>query len=417
MIRRYSLQAVRTALVAVACLCCSLVHGGDVLHAAADGTLWGETRDQLAAGTLKNAMYRKVDEKTYRFRGGKPGLTVAGIVTRDVMLMWDDELLHVVGADTTIYNKGDDGPLEKSEFEEVLAQSREAVSSVMQVEPKMRKVDKKEAGVKPRAWEWVNENCAVLLEALATGSGKKYVSEFIRITIRPDRKELERGGADDVAKRADLKEHVRTDKEGTVWIEGIPMVDQGEKGYCVPATISRVFAYYNMDGVDQHALAAICKSSGEEGTTIESMSKALASISSRFHMRITSWRWFNKKSIAKDYDKLAQRARVPMGMLDSRVLLEVIKSKPALLRKGLKDIRKYIDAGIPVVWGVMLGLFPEQGIPQSVGGHMRLIIGYNEEKQMIIYTDSWGSGHDLKAMPLAQACAISELLYVLSPLR
>ena len=172
-----------------------------------------------------------------------------------------------------------------------------------------------------------------------------------------------------------------------------------------------------MDGVDQHALAAICKSSGEEGTTIEDMSKALASISSKFHVGVSSWRWLNRKSIEKEYIKQAQKKNVPLGMLDSRVLLEVIKSKPALLRKGLKDIRKYIDNGIPVVWGVMLGLYPEQGLPQSMGGHMRLIIGYNEARQMIIYTDSWGAGHELKAMPLAQACAISEVLYVLRPLR
>ena len=410
---RYTVAHVALAAVL---LCGGLARGGDLLAAAARGDLWGETRSQLAEDTLKGAMFREVDEKTYRFRGSK-NLTIGGMVTREVLLLWDDERLHVVGVDTTIYNKGDDGALDKPAFEEGVKRSMEAISKVMQVEPKVRKVDKKEAGVKPRAWEWENENCAVRLEAFSTGAGKKYSSEFIRLTIRPERQELKRGGADDVARRSELKEHVRTDKEGSVWIDGIPMVDQGEKGYCVPAAISRVFAYYNMDGVDQHALAAICKSSGEEGTTIEAMSRALSSISNKFHMRITSWRWLNRKSIAKDYDKLAQRARVPMGTLDGKLLLEVIKSKPALLRKGLKDIRKYIDAGIPVVWGVLLGLYPEQGIPQSMGGHMRLIIGYNEEQQMIIYTDSWGAGHELKAMPLAQACAISEVLYVLLPLR
>ncbi|MFR4224380.1 MAG: hypothetical protein ACLT38_12745 [Akkermansia sp.] len=39
-------------------------------------------------------------------------------------------------------------------------------------------------------------------------------------------------------------------------IQDIPMVDQGQKGYCVVATAARIFAYYGMDYVDQHELAS-----------------------------------------------------------------------------------------------------------------------------------------------------------------
>lgn len=418
MMLRHTLSYIRGAICAVALLCAGApLWGGDLLTTAASGELWGSTLEQLSKGPLKGAKGSMVDEKTFRLRGSR-ALTVAGFAPKDITIQWDDEKLHVVGLYTTLYNKGDDGPLAKADFEEIVKMSKAAVTEVMEVEPRERKLDKKDTGgVKPRVWEWVSDTCAVRLEALSTGSGRKYVSEFVRMTVMPEKDDLERGGADDAVRRSALKEHVKKDADGTVWIDGIPMVDQGEKGYCVPAAISRVFAYYNMDGVDQHALAAICKSSGEEGTTIEDMSKALASISSKFHVGVSSWRWLNRKSIEKEYIKQAQKKNVPLGMLDSRVLLEVIKSKPALLRKGLKDIRKYIDNGIPVVWGVMLGLYPEQGLPQSMGGHMRLIIGYNEARQMIIYTDSWGAGHELKAMPLAQACAISEVLYVLRPLR
>ena len=230
---------------------------------------------------------------------------------------------------------------------------------------------------------------------------------------------LKRGGANDAARRTELKSNVCKDKDGTVWIKGIPMVDQGEKGYCVPAAISRVFAYYNMDGVDQHALAALCKSTGEEGTTIEGMSKALSSICSKFHMSPVSWRWVNEKNVEKEYIKRAQKAGMLSSRLDPKLLLEAVKAKPAMIKKGFKDIRRYIDDGIPVVWGVLLGIYPEQGIPipQAAGGHMRLIIGYNEQLQVILYSDSWGAGHEVKQMPLAQACAISKVLYVLRPMR
>ena len=48
---------------------------------------------------------------------------------------------------------------------------------------------------------------------------------------------------------------------------------------------------------------------------------------------------------------------------------------------------------------------------------MRLIVGYNEQRQEVLYSDSWGAGHECKKMPLSQACAISQALYVLRPLR
>ena len=430
-LRRLMLHA---ALAACVLLPCGVAQAaGDILVSAASGELWGATRRELAEGTLKGAKYKEVDERTYRFLGakqqegdksrarkegdrpsGNPFLTVAGIPTRDVTLIWDEELLHVQKAYTTIYNKGDDGALDKSTFDEVVKLSMDAISDILEEQPKVRKIDKKDAGVKPRAWVWQNDHCSVLLEAHATGAGKRYSSEFIRLTIVQVESELERGGADDAARRADLKQNVRKDKEGSVWIDGVPMVDQGEKGYCVPAAIARVFAYYNMDGVDQHALAAICKSSGVEGTTIESMNKALSSIASRFHVGVSSWRWFNMK----DFEKYVQKKRLaPEELFNPKARLLYASEKQAAVRKGLKDIRKYIDAGIPVVWGVMLGLFPEDGLPQAAGGHMRLIIGYNEPLQMIIYTDSWGAGHELKAMPVSQAYAISAVLYVLRPLR
>lgn len=416
MIRGFCQYVVHAAVAVCALLCGGVAQAGDILLAATSGELWGATRSQLAVGVLRDAMYSAVDESTYRFRGSK-SLTIARIVPQDITLHWDDEQLHVLKATSVIYNKGDNGPLEKAPFEDAVSSYKKVITDIMQTEPKVRKVEKKEAGVKPRAWMWVSEKCAVLLEAHSTGVGKRYVSEFIRMTVVPDAADLERGGADDAARRVDLKKNVHRDRDGSVWIEGVPMVDQGEKGYCVPAALSRVFAYYNMDGVDQHALAAICKSSGDEGTTIEAMSKALTSISAKFHMGVTSWRWFNKKALAKEYDKLAQKNGVRSGMLDTKLLLTLIKDKPSILKKGIRDISRYIDNGIPIVWGVMLGLYPEAGLPQSMGGHMRLIIGYNEPLQQIIYTDSWGAEHKLKAMPLAQACAISEVLYVLRPLR
>lgn len=69
------------------------------------------------------------------------------------------------------------------------------------------------------------------------------------------------------------------------------------------------------------------------------------------------------------------------------------------------------------MWGLQLGIFPENGekAPQAGGGHMRLIIGYNEAKSEIIFSDSWGAGHERKSMAAPHACAATMGLYLLQP--
>jgi hypothetical protein len=46
---------------------------------------------------------------------------------------------------------------------------------------------------------------------------------------------------------------------------------------------------------------------------------------------------------------------------------------------------------------------------------MRLIIGYNDKTGEILYSDSWGAGHELKRMPLAQAVSMTTGLTTLEP--
>jgi len=47
---------------------------------------------------------------------------------------------------------------------------------------------------------------------------------------------------------------------------------------------------------------------------------------------------------------------------------------------------------------------------------MRLIIGYNAKTNEILYSGSWGMGHELKRMPLADAWAITTGLCTVEPL-
>jgi hypothetical protein len=104
------------------------------------------------------------------------------------------------------------------------------------------------------------------------------------------------------------------------------------------------------------------------------------------------------------------------GGLDPEVLREV-NGKGPTYDKFMKAVKENIDKGVPVMWALQLGLFPENGqkTPQASGGHMRLIIGYNTEKNEIIFSDSWGAGHEKKRMAAPDASAATMGLYLLQP--
>ena len=73
-------------------------------------------------------------------------------------------------------------------------------------------------------------------------------------------------------------------------------------------------------------------------------------------------------------------------------------------------------AGIPVFWSVQLGIVPEPlRLSQTRGGHLRLIIGFDEAKKTLIFSDSWGAAHTEKEMPLADAIAITTGRQVMQP--
>ncbi|MFT4176546.1 MAG: hypothetical protein QM627_07800 [Luteolibacter sp.] len=46
---------------------------------------------------------------------------------------------------------------------------------------------------------------------------------------------------------------------------------------------------------------------------------------------------------------------------------------------------------------------------------MRLMIGYNSQSEEVLYSDSWGAGHELKRMPLKHAYQATQGVFVMSP--
>jgi len=161
------------------------------------------------------------------------------------------------------------------------------------------------------------------------------------------------------------------------------------------------------------------------------MVKAIQQYASRLRMRFQQiYELRLSKEDLEDYNRHT-RSKKSRGVFDVRNFdwsefyanLEFEPWREMLLRKhrqeqrtAWKQITRYIDQGIPVPWGVYLGVVKEQHRKQNSGGHLRMIIGYNANKRVIYYSDSWGRGHEKKEMDWDTAWAITTHIFVLTPM-
>ncbi len=333
----------------------------------------------------------------------------------------------------SFYSVGDaDEPMNREEFDEFLTEVGEALVEVLgEVSERERKARNLFIArwLKPNA---TYEMRSALSRSFDTESGEAR-PEYVNLRISPpaeDRtlleEQLDRLDQQRASTRI-VREPTRRDN-GDVVLEGIPMVDQGEKGYCAVATAERVMRYYERD-IDQHTLAQLAQT-GRRGTSRDEMKEALDDLSREFRVRTRDIWELDERAVRKmtqDYNRLARRQDLLELDLDTFLSLDAIYAsynKEAFIEARAKDrsgmnrfvnaIESHIAEGIPPLWTLYIGIAQEEGIPeQAFGGHMRLIIGYNLETSEILYSDSWGAGHEEKRMDLKEAWAATTGLYTL----
>lgn len=354
----------------------------------------------------------------------------------------------------SIYNRGDSGDISKSQFDTLVQQSRAALNSLTRVMPVERRTDYGSA-VQSRGLVWATSTSRFLLEWSDTPENPSkainYRAEFVRLRINPQGEEpktfLEQqraqstlaagAGPPKTVRASELPARVVRDADGGERLPNIPMVDQGRKGYCVTAATERILRYYGID-VDQNELAQIANADAARGTNPEVMFDALKQLASRFRIQvITEYRISYPDLVREinDYNRVARTAPKTLGanVIDTRasgmsygairrqmngeLLLEAkTKLNPAYLTTFERNVKARIERGLPLLWSVQLGLLPEEKLnPQAHGGHMRLIIGFNPRTHEIYYSDTWGPGHELKKMPVANAWTITDGLFTLEP--
>ena len=202
-------------------------------------------------------------------------------------------------------------------------------------------------------------------------------------------------------RRAGVKQSVKTLPNGDVFLDGIPMVNQGSRGYCAIGTLAMICTFYGLQvNIDQLASRAGYKEGDTENAEVIPIYEAAAkegrlrmkqvsSFEFRSVMRqideghpILVWRYFTRERDAFHHKFAAEYAADPS--------------------KQLPDPRK--DKAERGRWATQAG-----------GGHASLITGYNKAREEVLFTESWGEGNRNRRMRQEEMAAIAYVLFTFTP--
>ena len=369
-------------------------------------------------------------------RAARPGMSLFGLPVVEAIARFDSQRLASFTAN--IYARGDAGDLLKERFDEIVKSAVVAITKATGTKFTDRGRDPGNA-VKAEGLLWKTPGALYTLEYSFTREvktrGIPFRAEFVRLEITPPPKGVASliGGSVPALPRFDAAQHVQRDAAtGDVYIRDVPMVDQGQKGYCVVASTERVMRYYGAS-VDANELAQIANSDAGGGTSYAAMMGALRKVAARLRVRVRELEKQDVKDILeliKDYNRAAKKdgaSPIPdqgrmldmgaiYGAMKGDVLREVRTKNKSDLSRFQRTVADHAEKGTPLLWTVHLGVLEDKSAMQSGGGHMRLIIGCNPKTNDILYTDSWGAGHELKRMSAVDAWTITTGLAKIEPL-
>lgn len=241
-----------------------------------------------------------------------------------------------------------------------------------------------------RRWDWNGH--AFLLAA----PKDEYVA--LRILSVKSADEGGRSRVTDAELFARAKTRVDRRPNGDVILKDIPMVNQGPKGYCVPATWERVMRYMGVPA-DMYVLAMAGQSGAGGGTSIQGIANgANAAVRSGGRKIETASVKIDSASVSKYIDRglpvmwVMYSTKAYNDLANARTKEREGMSDAAAWKKTLAESRK--------------GQKPLQ--PNRDEGHMCMIIGYNKETGEVAVSDSWGPAFEERWVHGAEATQISQ---------
>ncbi len=239
-------------------------------------------------------------------------------------------------------------------------------------------------------WDWKSH--AFVL----TSQAGEYVTLRIISTDLADKKgQVDR--LSDAALREQSKANLEQRENGDVLIRNIPMVNQGPKGYCVPATFERYLRYLSIPA-DMYSLAMAGQTEIGGGTSLAAIISALESYTASQNRKL---RHNNTKIDVRSVAKHIDNGLPLIWTMFSSQEYNDLANQRTIERSQQDDWEEWKDRTRDDARGIELRR-------DIMAAHACMIIGYNKETDEIAVSDSWGPQYELRWIPAAHAEQVSQ---------
>ena len=249
--------------------------------------------------------------------------------------------------------------------------------------------------VKAERWDWNGHSF------LLSHAEEEYVSLMI---VKPafankGGRITEEDRISDQDMRVRLKKNVTKTENGDVYIANIPMVDQGPKGYCAPATFERAMRHAGVKA-DMYLLATLATVGGGGTNTHKLFNDVKFTTRSKGGR---STRQINLKSLEPKKLKSYIDKGVPILWRMSSLRLY---NKIANERTERRDEESSIEAYAETI--ATEAKSNASALHNNGNYHICMIVGYNETTGEIAVSDSWGKRYEKRWIHYLEAEAVSQ---------
>ena len=239
-------------------------------------------------------------------------------------------------------------------------------------------------------WDWKGH--ALLLAT----QEDEYVS--LRITSSASADNKGRGQKiSDAALRKLTTQNITKRSNGDVIIGNIPMVNQGPKGYCVPATFERYLRYMQIPA-DMYILAMAGQTEIGGGT---SLSAIISSIDGYISSQSRTMKQLNQPIKVRTIQKYIDKGLPMIWTMFSSETYNQYANQRTKARKSVTDWKTWSNETQTSARSTELA-------KDMRSAHACMIIGYNKETGEIAVSDSWGPSYKERWITAEQAEQVSQ---------
>lgn len=202
----------------------------------------------------------------------------------------------------------------------------------------------------------------------------------------------------DAELKADIATRLERRDNGDVVIKEIPMVNQGPKGYCVPATWERAMRYMGIPA-DMYILAMAGDTGMGGGTSVAAISSAVKEVITRQGRRLDALAInLNARNVAPTINK---------GL----PIMWAMYVSPQVNKPATERMKERVAVTDWTAWNKSLDPVRRGARDITVdtnAGHVCMIIGYNQKTGEIAISDSWGKQFEERWITNEEAQAITQ---------